>query len=206
MKLYLSSYRLGDHSEKLAEMFGKNKKIAVIANAADYHSQIERDERVKENIESLKALGLDPVELDLREYFGKSAELAKKMSEFGAVFVRGGNSFLLRRAFAQSGFDKWLTGQKDNKEFVYAGYSAGGCILSPDLRGLEIVDDPNVLAPGYDPEIIWKGLNLIDFAFAPHFESNHPESAGISETVEYYKKNNIPFKALRDGEVIITET
>jgi dipeptidase E len=53
-------------------------------------------------------LGFKPEELDLRNYFEKSKELAKKLSEFGLFWVIGGNTFLLRRAFAQSSIDNWL--------------------------------------------------------------------------------------------------
>lgn len=205
VKLYLSSYRLGNKAEKLAGMVGKGEKIALIANASDYHTKEERGERVGENIKELRAIGLDPVEIDLRDYFGKMGELAKKLSEFKAVYVRGGNVFLLRRAFAESGFDTWVLSKKSDPDFIYSGYSAGCCLLSPSLRGMDIVDDPNVLAPGYKPEIIWEGLGILDYIFVPHFESDHPESARVSENIEYLKKNSIPFKALHDGEVIIAE-
>jgi dipeptidase E len=206
MKLYLSSYRLGDDPQKLVAMVGKNKKAALIANATDYYQDKEiSEEKIKEGIANLEELGFESEEIDLRDYFGKPRELAKKMSEFGLVFVRGGNTFVLRRAFAESGFDKWLRSQKNNKELVYAGYSAGVCVLSPSLRGLEIVDDPNIVPKGYKTEVIWNGMGLIDFAFAPHYMSDHPESKNVTKEVEYYKKNRIKFKALHDGEVIIQE-
>jgi len=205
MKLYLSSFRLGNNPEKLVAMVGKNKKVAFIANATDYCDKITRNEKVKEGIANLEELGFEVNEIDLRDYFEKTKELAKKMTEFSLIFVRGGNVFLLRRAFAQSGFDKWLMTQKDNKDLVYGGYSAGCCILSPSLKGFEIVDDPYTLTPYYKPEIIWEGLGLLDYAFVPHFESDHPESESVSRQVEYFKKNGVVFKALHDGEVIITE-
>lgn len=128
------------------------------------------------------------------------------MSEFGAVWARGGNAFVLRRAFKESGMDKWLIGKKEDNEFVYAGYSAGVCVLSPSLKGLETVDDPVMVAEGYLRETIWEGLALIDFAFAPHFESpGHPETELVNSLVEFYKKEEIKYKALHDGEVIVIE-
>jgi len=127
------------------------------------------------------------------------------MLEFGSVWVLGGNTFILRKAFAESGFDKWLIDQKNNKDFVYAGYSAGVCVLSPSLKGSDITDDPNATAIGYKPGIIWNGLNLIDFAFCPHFESNHPESESMGREAIFYQENNVLFKTLHDGEAIIME-
>lgn len=205
MKMYLSSYRLGNNPEKLAELVGENKRVAVIPNALDFSNEVERrNEGVQREIDDLNSLGLQAEEVDLRKYFSKPNELEQKLVEFGMVWVRGGNVFVLRRAFNESGMDKWVIKQNNNKEFVYAGYSAGVCILSPSLRGLELVDDPIVIGEGYPRETIWDGLGLIDFAFAPHFESpGHPETVAVGREVEHYKKAGIKFRALHDGEVII---
>lgn len=205
--MYLSSYRLGDNPEKLLELMGANKKIAVIPNALDFSNEIDRrNAGVQREIDDLNNLGLQAEEVDLRKYFNKPDELKHKLSEFGAVWVRGGNTFVLRRAFKESGMDEWLLKQKDNKELVYAGYSAGVCILSPSLKGLETVDDPIIVGEGYPKETNWDGLGLIDFAFAPHFESpGHPETEAVSKEVEYYKQAGIKYRALHDGEAIVIE-
>lgn len=206
MKLYLSSYKIGDNPQLLAGLVGDNKKIAIIPNALDVYTDMARREAgLQREKNSLIQIGLQPEELDLRKYFGKSKELTSKMNEYGAVWVLGGNTFVLRRAYKESGLDIWLQEHKNNKKFVYAGYSAGVCVLSPELKGLEIVDQPNNIPEGYKEEVIWKGVGLIDFAFAPHYLSNHPESEMVSREVEYMIKNNIEHKTLRDGEVIVTE-
>lgn len=204
MKLYLSSYHLGDNPQVLVEMVGKNKKAAVIPNALDNMEDKKLlEEKIQANMDELKNLGFKPEVINLKKYFGKPAELARKMSEFGLIWVRGGNAFILRRAYKQSGFDKWLVSQKNNKDLVYGGYSAGCCILSPTLKGLDIVDEPNIVSKGYSPDIIWNGLGLIDFIFVPHYKSDHPESAKVDETVKYYRKEGMVYKTVRDGEVII---
>lgn len=205
--MYLSSFRLGDDPEKLLGLVGNNKKVAIIPNALDFSNDIDRrNAGVQREIDDLNNLGLQAEEVDLRKYFGKPGDLEEKLSEFGIIWVRGGNTFVLRRAFKESGMDEWLVKQKENKELVYAGYSAGVCILSPSLKGLELVDDPNAKAKGYPKETIWEGLGLIDFAFAPHFESpGHPETEAVSKEVEYYKKEGAKYKALHDGEIIIIE-
>lgn len=41
MKLYLSSYRLGNSPEKLIKLFGADKKVAVISNAMDFAYDLE---------------------------------------------------------------------------------------------------------------------------------------------------------------------
>ena len=205
MKLYLSSYRFGDNPQLLAELVEINKKVAIIPNALDVYPNGERkDASLQKERNGLTQIGLQPEILDLRNYFGKPEELNLKMSEYGAVWVLGGNTFILRKAFKESGLDQWLIKQKDNHELVYAGYSAGVCVLSPTLKGLEMVDDPNSPATGYNSEIVWDGLSIIDFAFAPHFESpGHPETDAVSKEVEHYQKTGVKYKALHDGEVII---
>ena len=185
---------------------GGNKRVAVIANAMDF--LVDKEERIKaaqREIDDLKQLGLQAEEVDLREYFGKADELKIKLQEFGGLWVRGGNVFILRRAYKESGMDKWLRSQKENKELVYGGYSAGVCVLSPNLKGLELVDNPNNIPEGYKAEVEWNGVGLISYAFAPHYMSIHPESAVVNNLVDYYRKNGIEHKTLSDGEVIIEE-
>ena len=206
MKLYLSSYRFGDNPQQLAELFSENKKVAIIPNALDVYTDLaRRQESLKRESDGLSQLGLQPEVLDLREYFGNPESLNQKMSEYGAVWVLGGNTFALRRAYKESGMDSWLISHRQDKEFVYGGYSAGVCVLSPELKGLELVDEPNKIPEGYKPEVIWEGVGLIGFAFAPHYMSNHPESEMVTKEVEYMVKNGIEHRALHDGEVIIME-
>lgn len=205
MKLYLSSYRLGKNPEKLVELFSKNKTVAVITNAMDFVDDSQRKEKVRQSTMEIEKLGLSPKEIDLRNYFDKQKELGKKLNNYGAVYVRGGNTFVLRRAMAQSSFDKWIKDKSKDPNFVYAGYSAGICVLSPTLHGLELVDDPNILPKGYNSEIIWEGLSIVHFSIAPHYKSNHPESENVNKEVEYFIKNKMPFKTLRDGEIIVRD-
>lgn len=207
MKLYLSSYKIGNEGNKLAKMVVGQKKIVLIFNAIDCYPDLERRKKSEqEEIYTLQSLGLKPELLDLRDYFGKSEELKKKLDKFNAVWVRGGNVFVLRVAMKKSGFDKIIKEKKNDKDFVYAGYSAGPCLLSKSLKGFEIVDDVAQLQNAYPGEkIIWDGLGLIDFVFVPHYKSNHPESPSIEKEVEFLKKNNIKYKTFSDGEVYISE-
>src|SRR5437763_10226659 len=67
---------------------------------------------------------------------------------------------------------------------VYAGYSAGACVLSPSLRGLEAVDDAGAVTRVYGAEPVRDGLGLLDEAFVPHYRSpGHPETAAIELVV-----------------------
>lgn len=203
MRLYLSSYRLGNKPKEMLNLIGDNKRTVIIANAQDSKLANNRAERVQQEIDSLTALGLQPEELDLRNYFGETAKLGEVLKDFGFIWVRGGNVFLLRRAFKQSGFDKLLIELLKQDKIAYGGFSAGVCILAPSLKGIELVDPKNEIAEGYDKEIIWSGLGILGYAIAPHYRSDHPESEDIEKCVEYFRTNKIPHKTLRDGEAIV---
>jgi dipeptidase E len=207
MKLYLSSYRAGNNPKQLENLFKKGKKVAVIPNALDVYTDIERRQQsLKREMDRLTGLALEPEVLDLRDYFDKKEQLNIKMESFDGLWVLGGNTFVLRRAFRESGLDEWLESTRNSSEFVYAGYSAGICVLTKDLKNIELMDDPNVNPEGYPPGLIYDGLGIIDFAIVPHFESDHPETEAASRQVEYLISNNIEYKTLKDGDVLIIET
>jgi dipeptidase E len=206
VKLYLSSYKIGNETERLKSFFGENKRIGYIANALDAttNDSIWKENFINEDISQLKEIGLQPEVLDLRSYFRKKNDLQEKLTMLAGVWVSGGNTFVLRQAYKISGFDQLLLEELSKRtDFVYGGYSAAGCVLSPSLKCYQIVDNPSAFPYKENKVILWDGLDLIDFAFMPHFDSDHGESADIDKEIQLCKENNIPFKALRDGEVFI---
>lgn len=206
MKFYLSSYKLGDRIDKLRELIPGNNKTAYIPNSLDFSDDLERRRKdEKEDISQLQEVGLDAELLDLRNYFGKEDKLRKRIEDYGAIWVRGGNVFVLRQAMKLSGFDNIVKDlHKQNKNILYGGYSAGVCVLGPTLKGIEIIDDASQ-EPYEDIGILWEGLGILDYCVAPHYKSEHKESDEVKEYVEYLIENKMLFKVLRDGEVIVTE-
>ena len=76
MKLYLSSYRLGNEIKFLKEWLINNKKIIVIPNALDIFNDSERKTSgILDKCKDLQDLGFETEILDLRNYFGKEDEL-----------------------------------------------------------------------------------------------------------------------------------
>jgi hypothetical protein len=87
---------------------------------------------------------------------------------------------------------------------VFAGYSAGPCVLAPSLAGLELVDDPEEVQETYGVAPIYTGLGILDFAFVPHFESpGHPETDDIGRVAALYRRNGVPHRTLNDGQAIV---
>ena len=174
-------------------------------NAGDEKPDDERKESVRKELDDLVDLGFSAEEVDLRNYFGKQKEIEEILAPFQAVWVRGGNTFILKRAFEKSGFDMIVKKRLAEDSMVYAGYSAGVVILAPTMHGLDIVDDPNSVPVGYEKEFNWDGLNILPYSVAVHYKSEHPESAGVDEEIQYCIDHKMPYKTLRDGEVLVIE-
>lgn len=210
MKYYLSSYNLGnkENTAKFVDMCkDTNKKVAYINNALDYSKEVERlEQSIKDWILSLQEIGLEPELLDLREYFGKEKLLEEKLQEFDILRVRWWNTFVLLQAMKLSWLDELIKRRhKDNESKIYAWFSAWVCALCPNLKGLTIVDDPNQKPYWDDKKIIREWLWILPYAVAPHYKSDHFESADIDKEVELMIDNKMLFIALRDWEAIIIE-
>jgi dipeptidase E len=205
MRLYLSSERLGERAGALLDMLS-GPRIAVIANGYDGASAMARHiyrTEVYDPIKEFKALGLDPHEVDLRAHFGDAPSLRQRLTGYDLVWVMGGNSFVLRRAMKQSGFDWIIRDMLGDDTIAYGGYAAGAVVAGPTLRGLELMDDPFELPEGYDEPPIWTGLGLTPFAIVPHYQSRHPEAAAAEKVVSYMRARRTRFRAVCDGEVIV---
>ncbi len=205
MKFYLSSYKVGNHEEEFKKMISStNMKTAYIPNALDFTDDLEkRKESEERDINDLNKFGLNIERLDLKEYFKQKEKLREKILEYGVIWVRGGNAFVLRQAMKISGFDEILPEIQKNDNLVYGGYSAGVCVLGPSLKGLEIVDDANIMPYEEIKDIVWEGVGILNYSIVPHYRSDHPESEGTEKVVEFMIKEKILFKVLKDGEVII---
>jgi len=202
--MYLSSFRMGDHPERLIAMLGAPARAAVITNACDVYPPDDRRQGVERELGALAQLGLEAEELDLRHYFGRKDRLAADIARFQLVWVRGGNTFMLRHALAESGADATLADLLARDALAYGGYSAGVCVLAPSLRGLELVDEPDAVARTYRAPPSWDGLGLIEYAVVPHFRSpGHPETEASERLAEHYRATGVPHRTLRDGQAIV---
>jgi dipeptidase E len=198
--MYLSSYRIGNHPGVLRRP-DRDGRAGIVLNALDVYGET-RAMNIGREIADLDALGYRSEEVDLRQYFDHHAALVDRLSALGLVWVVGGNSFGLARAMAQSGFRAALLPAMDNG-LVYAGYSAGSCVIAPDLEGIHLIDAPDCVPEGYDPESPALTLGLLPFRIVPHWRSDHPESALADDAVAYLERHGLAYRTLRDGEAIV---
>ena len=83
MRLYLSSFRTGDHPEHLVALIGRDgRRSVVIANAMDDAPPDVRRAGVELELAALADLGLDAAELDLRDYAGQQGRLRQDLAGF----------------------------------------------------------------------------------------------------------------------------
>ena len=205
VRLYLSSFRMGDHPEHLVALRGgAGRRAVVIANALDEAPPDARRAGAELELAALAALGFDAVELDLRDYFAGQQRLRRDLAGVGMAWLRGGNVFMLRYALNRSGADTVFRELLAADALVYAGYSAGPCVLSPSLRGLELVDDADAVTRIYGAPPVWDGLALLNEAFVPHYRSpGHPETTAIERVVARYRAEGVAYRALRDGQALV---
>jgi dipeptidase E len=205
VRLYLSSFQMGDHPEHLTELAGQDgRRAVVVANALDDAPAKVRRDGVERELASMADLGFEAAELDLRDYFGQQRRLRRDLADVALAWLRGGNVFLLRYALSRSGGDTVFKDLLTADTLVYAGYSAGACVLSPSLRGLEVVDDAGAVARMYGAEPVRDGLALLNEAFVPHRRSpGHPETAAMELVVARYRAEGVPYRALHDGQALL---
>ncbi|GHF50411.1 dipeptidase E [Deinococcus metalli] len=194
MRLYLSSFRMGNHTHRLLDMLRGGRETALIRNAVE--GQPFRQDSLDRDVGDLEQLGLDVTVLDLR-----TLGAVEQLPDFDLLFVRGGNVFTLRRVLAETGADAAILELLHADAVVYAGFSAGPCVLSPDLRPLAAVDPVSDAT-----DLVTTGLGVLDRLFLPHVDSpGHPETADCTRLADGLAAQGLPHWRLRDGDVLVRD-
>jgi len=206
VRLFLSSYRFGSDPAPFVRLVGEPGRIAVVANAADAWPSTARAAAVTSEMGPLRSLGFTPEEVDLRDHLDDPGSLRQRLSGFTSVWVRGGNTFVLRAQLARSGGDAVLTDLVRSNRLVYGGYSAGACVATPSLRGIEFSDDPGEVASTCGIPVIWDGLGWVGHAIVPHAGESALADAGIRQCLSYLREHGVEHVALTDDDAIVVGT
>jgi len=89
-------------------------------------------------------------------------------------------------------------------ELVYGGSSAGAMVATPDLRyynDQKAKENPD----GYDPEIVWEGLNLVDEYISPHYNDQSYARNYVADRIKRFEQDNIPHILLNDTDVYVVD-
>lgn len=201
VRLFLSSYQLGDHPELLTSMVGNRGWGWTVMNALDGVNDERRRTDTAKQQESLAAIGLRTEDFDLRRFGPDGIEEAFGDPDF--VWVRGGNVFTLRMAMARSGMDQLIVDRLAEDRLVYAGFSAGACVLAPSLAGLEWCDSTDECRSAYG-DVRFDGLAVLDRPVVPHLDyPDHPETLLLSDVAAQYDAVGQPYWGLIDGQALV---
>jgi len=74
------------------------------------------------------------------------------------------------------------------------------------MQAIAVMDEPEINPYNTDSPPIYEGIGLITYSPIPHFEYVHGETEAANLAVDYCIKNDIIYKTLRDGDVIIEDT
>jgi dipeptidase E len=196
MRLYLSSFRVGSYPQRLLQLLGEGRRTALVPNAMDGAPEQMRRDGLARDVGELEALGLDVTLVDVR-----TTNAVHQLAGYDLVWVRGGNVFALRKAFADTGADTILTGLLRGDALVYGGYSAGPCILAPEIGFLQEVDDITAVK-----KPVTTGLGLLDRPFVPHVASpGHPETEACDEVSATLSRRGQDHWVLSDGDVLVVD-
>lgn len=167
MKLFLTSKTISySQGHDFIELVGKDNprdiKIALIENAVDTYAE-DRKAWVYDNRTDIQAHGFQIDLVDLNDYRSGEPGLLQRLEDCDAIWLGGGNTYYLRWILRESGADRLIQGLAARGK-VIGGGSAGAIVAGPTLKHFELADDP-----ADAPEIIYKGLGLIDTVVVPHW-------------------------------------
>src|ERR1700760_2091414 len=94
MRLYLSSFRMGPQPQRLLGLLGPGRRCALVPNAVEGVSAA----RLQRDVDELEAIGLEVTTVDLL-----APGAAGSLDHYDLVWVRGGNTFVLRRSWPTAG-------------------------------------------------------------------------------------------------------
>lgn len=117
----------------------------------------------EKHYQPFEEMGYTTEEFDLN---GKTPdEVAEKLGKASAIYVCGGNTFVLLEHMRKSGFADQIA-KRIEEGLVYIGSSAGVVAATPDIMYAAALDDPSKADLGND----FSGLGLIDYAVIPHID------------------------------------
>lgn len=180
-----------DHCEaEMRRLFDGVKRVLFVPFA-----QVDVDGYEKLAAERFEALGLELSSVH------RAADPAAAVAEGEAVFIGGGNTFLLLTRMIEHGLMEPLA-QRVAEGMPYMGTSAGS-----NVAGLTIMttnDMPIIYPPSFD------ALGLVPFNLNPHYLDPDPGSRHMGETREtrireFHELNDPLVVGIREGSMVRVE-
>lgn len=199
MKLLLTSAGLTNTSiiEALAKLLGKplsGVKLAYIPTAANVEEG-EKDWLIND-LHTCVTVGF---EVDIVDISAINKELwLPRLEAAEVLFFGGGNTFHLMYWIEHSGLKELLPELLEDR--IYVGLSAGSCVT-----GRTIVNSvQNLFGEKYDLKKS-EGLNLVEFQFIPHLNSEYFTKIREKNLEEAAEEMSDPVYALDDNSALIVD-
>lgn len=199
MKLLLTSSGLTNDSiaNALFELTDKKPEnttvvfIPTASNLAEGDKDWFIDDLINLKKQNFKAIEITDISAVDKKIWKPSLERAD------VLFFEGGNTYHLMRWINKSGLSKMLPELLKDK--VYVGVSAGSMVTNPDLA-LKLSQDI------YEEDMLeteeLKGLNLVDFYFLPHLNSEWFEKVRKENIEKVARELNRTLYALDDDSAL----
>jgi len=196
MKLYLASYGVPNvpELEKLVEKELPDMQIGYILNAMDDKSPADYKAKYDEWHSYWGERGASLTDIDLLKLH--PCDMAHYLGSFDLLWAKGGNTYHLRYAMRQSGFDRAIRPALA-AGITYGGDSAGALVAGPTLKYLENADDPSGL-----PEVVYDGLDLVGFVPMPHLDNADFKDV-VAASARQLKHDGYQVRNLNDGQAIV---
>ena len=192
------------NTNELLKFLDKQKpSVVIVPNAWDTYPKERKAVEVEKCVELFEASGFTTSILDLTK--ATKASVLSMLKTQDAVWVMGGNTFYLNFYIHKSGFSDVIKDLLD-QGLVYSGESAGAVVTGTTLHGIEHVDDPKDA-----PEVVWDGLDLLDYGIVPHWgwEKYQPVLEKAKETMQAFTNvvtlNNDQILIIDNGQETTTK-
>ena len=121
------------------------------------------------------------------------------MANLDAIYLAGGNTFVLLHHLRRSGLDEILPQLLDDG-MLYLGASAGAAVAGSDIEPLGLMDDP-AEAPQLDST---RGLGLVDAVLLPHADGQLPPypTSLVDKIVSTYGQR-FPLQRIDDDQALL---
>lgn len=197
MKLYLSSRGIPNPKAFLKLSKSGPHHVVIIPTGWNTSPQSKSAPFIDEILHQFNEMHFSHELLNLEDFAGNGEGVRQELQSADAVWVLGGNSFYLNYWMHKSGFDTVLPGLL-KKGLVYGGESAGAVVAGRTLHGIELLDNPDDA-----PDIIWAGLNLVDFGILTHWD--HPKYADRIQQVYDEMQLFGPVKTLANDQTLVEQ-
>ena len=201
MKLALFSYHITEKAvKKITEMMGKEPaeiKVVYVTTAANIYDKNDAD-WLWETYEELKHHYTYIEEFDVEKHEDKDQDFFYDyFKDKDIVFLSGGNVFYLNYWMKKTNAENALESLIFEEKIMYAGASAGAIYPMHDIGIYRLADKPEKA-----PQLINRGMGIIDFAVLPHWGEDKYQKT-LEKIKEYYHKKTVETHELYDDEALL---